>query len=118
MENMGRKRYDAAFRIRAIKLVEEVGCGRAEAILGVSARGLRNWMRLPLSGESMKKEISPELSAALLEADEAKKEAKRLRKENEELKTANLILKEVASVFSRDPLRKNLRRSLNSKVRK
>lgn len=112
---MGRKRYDADFKSKAVKLAEEIGCGRAGAILGVSARGLRIWKNDPLGGESMKKEVSPELKAALLDADEAKKELKRVKKENEELKTANLILKEVASVFSKDPSKSNLGRSLNSK---
>src|SRR3984957_20915726 len=99
---MGRKRDDAAFRIKAVNLAEEVGYLRAGSILGVSVRGLLNWKKLPLSGEAMKKEVSPELKSAFLEADEAKKELKRVKKENEELKTANLILKEIASVFSKD----------------
>lgn len=115
---MSRKGYDAAFRVKAVNLAEDVGYGRAASILGVTARALFQWRKLPLDGESMKKEIAPELKAALLEADQAKKELKQLRKENEELKTANLILKEIASVFSKDPLNPSLGRSLNSKNRK
>ncbi len=112
---MGRKGYDPAFRVRAVKLAEELGSHRVESILGIPARTLRHWKQLPLNGEPVKKEVSSELKAALLEADEAKKELKRLKKENKELKTANLILKEIASVFSKDPFNSSLERSLNSK---
>lgn len=110
---MGKKRYSAAFRIRAIDLAEELGTHRAAAILGVTARSLQQWKQLPLSGEAMK-EVEPELRAALLEVDEAKKEVKRLKKENEELKTANLILREISTVFSKDLSNPSLGRSLNS----
>jgi transposase-like protein len=112
---MGKKGYSSDFRIKALNLAEEIGYGRAASILGVTPRALYQWKEMPLTGESMKKELSPELRAALSEADNAKKELKQIKKENEELKTANLILREIASVFSKDPLNSNLGRSLNSK---
>jgi transposase-like protein len=115
---MGRSGYGAGFRVRAVQLAEEIGYRRAESILGVSARAINTWKRWPLNGEPVKKEVSPELKAALLEADQAKKELKQLKKENEELKIANLILKEVASVFSKDLPNSNLGRSLSSKSKK
>lgn len=107
-------RYDAAFKTRALKLTEEIGAERAGKILGVTSRSLNLWMHLPLNGEPMKKELTPELKAALLEADKAHKELKRIKKENEALKQANQILKEIAKVFSKDPQDKSSSGSLNS----
>lgn len=115
---MGRKGYDPTFRIKAVNLANEIGCYRASSILGVSAVVLFKWKKLPLSGDRMKKELSPELKAALLEADKAKKELKVLKKENEELKTANLILREISTVFSKGPLNSNLKGPLNLKKKK
>jgi transposase-like protein len=113
-KKIGRPGYSADFRLKALELGKEVGYPRAAAVLGITPEAMYQWKRLPLSGESMSKEIGPELKAALLEADNAKKELKQLKKENEALKTANLILREVATVFSKDPLNPNLGRSLNS----
>lgn len=116
---MERKRYTAGFRVKALQLAEEIGFRRAAAILGVTARGLLKWKRkLPLSGEPMSKDMNPEVKAALLEADQAKKELNRLKKENKELKTANLILQEIASDFFKDRSHSDLGRSLNLKNKK
>jgi transposase-like protein len=107
-------RYDAVFKARALELADEIGPQRAGKILGVTPRSLHLWMHLPLNGEPMKKELTPELKAALLEADEARKELKRIKKENEALKQANQILKEIAKVFSKDSQDKSSSGSLNS----
>jgi transposase-like protein len=115
---MGRKGYSAEFRRRAVSLAEEIGDARAASILGVTTVAIWYWKKLPLDGKAMKKDLSPELKAALLEADQARKEAKRLRLENEELKTANLILKEIAQVFSKDHPDSSSGWSLNSRKEK
>lgn len=115
---MNRIKYDAAFRIKAVSLADEIGCDRAGSILGVSARALQRWKKLPLSGEAMKKELTPELKAALLEADKARKELKQVKKENDELKQANWILQEIAKVFSKGPQDKNSSGSVNSVKKK
>ena len=107
-------RYDSAFKIRALSLAEEVGDKRAEKVLGVSSRSLLRWRNLPLTGEPMKRELTPELKAALLEVDATRKELKRVEKENKALKQANQILKEIAKVFSKDPQDKSSSGSLNS----
>jgi len=100
MENKKINRYSLAFKERAIALAGEIGCSRAARILGIKTSTLQymcDAKTLNLKNLSPK---SPEERAAIETAQELKK----LRKENEELKKANLILREVASVFSKDPL--------------
>ena len=117
---MTRIKYDAAFRIRALNLAEEIGTERAQSVLGVSAQSLRTWKRLFLNGESMKKKkaLDPDLKAALLEADAVRKELMQAKRENKELKEANLILKELAKFFSKDSQVKSSGGSLNSNKKK
>lgn len=99
---------------KAILLAEEIGCNRAASLLGMSSDRLSKWVQHKNHGKSMSKKDSPEAKAALL----AEREIRKLKKENEELKTANLILKELASVFSKDPLPSNSGWSLNSMNKK
>lgn len=104
--------YSHEFRGRAIDLAQEIGITTTAEKLGVSPQRLQNWVRrdamgIPMRGK--KKNTEKDKAAALAEA-----ELKKLRRENEELKKANWILREVAKVFSEDPLDSDLRRSLNS----
>lgn len=102
------------FRKRAIALAEELGASHAARRLGLKPNTLQTWVKRDAIGPRMKKKDTPEARAALL----AELEIKQLRRENKELKQANLILKEVASFFSKDPLVSDARRSLSSTLAK
>jgi transposase len=94
---MGKNRkYSLEFKEQAVKLANELGSIRAAAKqLGVSDGNIHGWMRK--FGKSGKLLASPN------ETPEA--EMNRLRKENEELKKVNYILKRAAAFFSQDHLK-------------
>ena len=100
------------FRRRAIDLGHEIGITSAAEKLGVSSTVLQKWANRDAKGMLMrgKKKSTPEEKSAALAAAEIKK----LRRENEDLKKANWILREVAQIFSKDRLDSDLKRSLNS----
>jgi transposase-like protein len=104
------KGFNAEFKAKAMALAQEIGVMAAAPKLGVCPGVMRKWLDRYAKGQDMKKKDSPERQAVLL----AEREVKRLKKENEELKKANWILKEVAKVFSKDPLESAVKRSLNS----
>ena len=115
MEQANHKRYRREFMERAIALSEEIGCTRTGRILGIRAGRLTRWVRDKKHGKAtMKRKESPEAKAAVL----ANREIQKLKQENADLKKANFILKEIASVFSKDPLSSSLGRSLNSTNKK
>jgi len=108
------KWYNPEFRQRATALAEEIGPVRAAPILGVEPSILRKWIKRKSDGRYMSKGDTPEEKAILL----ANREIQRLKRENEDLKRANIVLKELASVFSKDRLNSNLGLSLNSTNKK
>lgn len=98
---MARKSYSREFRGRAVALVLEHQAeydSQWEAIrsvaakVGVSAEGLRRWVRQAEVDAGARSGTSSEESAEL----------KRLRRENAELRRANEILKAAASFFARE----------------
>jgi transposase-like protein len=93
-------RYSPAFKERAMKLAEEIGCSRAAQLLGIKSGTLGMMLRL----RSLELKSANKKSAEDKKAVETAVELRKLRKENEELKKANLVLKEVASLFSKGPL--------------
>ncbi len=109
---MGRGKYDRyseEFQERAMALGEEIGRAQAARRLGITRDVLQSWIWRKNNGKRMKKNDTPEGRAAFL----AQLEIKRLKRENEELKMANLILREVPAIFTKDLLNSSLGRSLN-----
>jgi transposase-like protein len=103
------KHHGREFKEKAILLGEEIGCASAASKLGISAGLLYLWIRTNTKGNLMKKQ-----SVEARDALQAEREIRKLKRENEELKKANLILRELAKVFSKDPHDTSSRRSLNS----
>jgi transposase len=109
LKNENKSHHSHEFRVRAVALAEEVGATRASKMLGIHRVTLYNWSAKLRNGGPLKKDDTPEKKAMQL----ANKEIHKLKKQVEDLKKANYVLKELASVFSKDSLSKNLRRSLN-----
>ena len=91
---MERKSYESNYKAEAVKLARESSVRRAAQKLGISEYTLRNWVEAakirpdnPFIGSGRK----------YVPSEEAEKIA--LRKENQELKHANEILKEALSFF-------------------
>lgn len=109
--------YPLEFKERAIVLGREIGPSHAGEKLGVDSSLLGKWIQGKDLEMAVKKD--PKASAEAKDAAAvAAKEIQKLRRENEELKKANHILREVASFFSKDPLPSSSRRSLNSQNKK
>lgn len=94
-----KKQYTKEFKIQALELAKGLGSiPRAAKQLGVKESTLYNWKStLKFSFED--KPRTPAEAMAELE------ELRRLRRENEELKTVNYILKKAAAFFSQDHLK-------------
>lgn len=95
-------RYSKAFKERAIRLAEEIGGTRAARVLGMQPSTLVMMTRL----ETMKMKCASANSPEEKALREAELEIKKLNKEIEDLRKANLILRDLAAVFSKDPLPK------------
>ena len=100
MEVKKYKKYTKEFQIEALNLVKELGSYAAAARqLGISDSVLHGWKDKYNFNTGIKSGKSTE--QAINEAEEIKK----LRKENEELKKTNYILKRAAAFFSQDHLK-------------
>lgn len=96
MTSKAKPKHSDEFKSQAVHLALELGPGRAAKQLGVSGAILQYWKK--------KHKVERTLSAKeQLIAD--KEELGRLRKENEELKKVNYILKRAAAFFSQDQLK-------------
>jgi transposase len=92
-----RSRYTEEFKIDALKLAKSLGnYTEAAKRLGIGDSLLHSWKKT--YNISIDSDKSVEKSFAEAE------ELKRLRKENEELKKINYILKRAAAFFSQDHL--------------
>ncbi len=96
------KRYTAEFKEQAVRLAEEIGAHKAAEKLGVSDSNIHNWRVKKKAGEKFKDGSSKVVHESVETSDE---EVKRLRREVEELKKANYILKRAAAFFSQDHLK-------------
>lgn len=98
MEKKNRKTYPREFKIEALELAKQLGnLAAASRQLGISDSLLYSWK------EQLKFDEKGTRSA--MEAAAESDEVKRLRKENEELKKVNYILKKAAAFFSQDHLK-------------
>jgi transposase len=88
--------YTDEFKSQAVRLALELGPGRAAKQLGVSGAALQYWKKK----HTVEKKLSVKEQAS---AD--REELQRLRKEVEELKKVNYILKRAAAFFSQDQLK-------------
>jgi transposase len=94
--------YTAEFKEQAVRLAEEIGSAtRAAKQLGVSEANVHNWKMKSKQGKL--KDSKNNMSMTEVESPE--EELKRLRKEVEELKKVNYILKKAAAFFSQDHLK-------------
>ena len=93
------RKYTNDFKHRVVTLANEIGVTEAGRKLGVSPANIYNWIKsLSKSGRISKSDTkSP--------TESSEEELKRLRKENSDLKKANIILKSAAAFFSQDHLK-------------
>jgi transposase len=99
MEVKNRSKYTKEFKIEALELARSLGSyARAERQLGLSEGILYYW----------KKKYGFSVTSGGKSAQQAvaeTEEVRRLRKENEELRKTNYILKKAAAFFSQDHLK-------------
>lgn len=99
MEPKKNRTYTKEFQIEALNLVKELGSfSEAARQLGISDSILHSWKT------KYKFSIDIKSKSAAVVVNEAE-ELKRLKKENEELKKVNYILKRAAAFFSQDHLK-------------
>ena len=89
-----KRQYTLEFKQQAAELAKEIGISQAALKLGVSVSAIRQWKKKAEESNSKPK------SGMVLE-----EENRRLRKEVEELKKVNYILKRAAAFFSQDHLK-------------
>lgn len=99
MEQKKNRTYTKEFQIEALNLAKELGSYSAAARqLGITDSLLHSWKAKYKFSTNIKSK------SAAVAVDEAE-ELKRLKKENEELKKINYILKRAAAFFSQDHLK-------------
>ena len=92
------KTYAPELVERALCLAEEIGPTRAATVLGLAPTMISTWQRRKRDGKYMSENDTPEQKALV----EARRELQKLKRENSDLKKANVILKELASFFTKD----------------
>lgn len=93
---MANRQYTREFKIQALELAEQLGnYSEAARQLGINDPLLHNW----------KKKFNVSSSKPVNQSVNECEEIQRLRKENEELKKTNYILKRAAAFFSQDHLK-------------
>jgi len=96
------RKYTAEFKEQAVRLAEEIGSSKAAQKLGVSDANIHNWREKKRKGQRLKDSIG---GSHMQLSETPEEELRRLRRENEELKKANHILKRAAAFFSQDHLK-------------
>lgn len=100
MELKKNRTYTKEFQIEALNLAKELGSySEAARRLGIGDAILHTWKKKYNFSTDIK--FKKTAADAVSEAEELK----RLRKENEELKKTNYILKKAAAFFSQDHLK-------------
>ncbi len=93
------RKYTDDFKRRAVELAEEIGLPAAGERLGISQNNIYHWRKKVKSTGKVSKTDTRSPSEA------PEEELRRLRKENADLKKANIILKQAAAFFSQDHLK-------------
>lgn len=94
-----KRKYTNDFKQRVVTLANEIGVTEAGRKLDVSPGNIYNWKEnLSKIGKVSKLDMKSQ-------AESSEEELKRLRKENSDLKKANIILKSAAAFFSQDHLK-------------
>lgn len=95
------RKYTTEFKEQAVRLAEHLGSVlKAARHLGVSEANVYNWKMKSKNGKL--KDLKNSMS---IQAENPDEELKRLRKEVDELKQVNYILKRAAAFFSQDHLK-------------
>ena len=95
------RKYTPEYKEQAVRLAEHLGStAQAARQLGISDVNVYNWKMKSKKGKL--KDLKNNMSVQSETADE---ELKRLRKEVDELKQVNYILKRAAAFFSQDHLK-------------
>ena len=95
------KRYTTEYKEQAVRLAERLGSAvKAARHLGISEMNVYHWKMKSKQGKL--KDLKNKMS---IQSEAPEEELKRLRKENEELKQVNYILKRAAAFFSQDHLK-------------
>lgn len=96
---MTRRKYTLEFKQQALELAQQLeSFAEAERRLGIKAGIIYTWKK------KFKVPLDPKMKPAKAAVSDTE-ELNRLRKENEELKKVNYILKKAAAFFSQDHLK-------------
>ncbi len=99
-ELVGNRRYNAEFRIEAVRLGESIGGNQAAKRLGIPESSLGNWMRLSRAGKLKAADgaaVALKRSVSEVEAENA-----RLRRELASTKLDLEIVKKAAAYFAKE----------------
>lgn len=94
MERQSRRQYTDEYKAQAVSLADSLGLAGAARKLGISAKTLANWVRVPRaahSGDGVRRSVS-ELEA----------EVSRLRAENATLRMERDFLKKTTVFFAKE----------------
>jgi len=99
------RRYTSEFKRQAVALAQELGSApKAAQQLGIPESNIHNWREKLKVGESLAGKGEGGKSS-LANVESPGDELRRLRRENQDLKKANYILKQAAAFFSQDHLK-------------
>ena len=99
-ELVGNRRYNAEFKIEAVRLGESIGGNQAAKRLGIPESSLGNWMRLSRAGKLKTADgaaVAVKRSITEVEAENA-----RLRRELASTKLDLEIVKKAAAYFAKE----------------
>ena len=99
-ELVGNRRYNAEFKIEAVRLGESIGGNPAAKRLGIPESSLGNWMRLSRAGKL--KAADAAAVAVKRSVSEVEAENARLRRELASTKLDLEIVKKAAAYFAKE----------------